>query len=55
MDGCYKRNEVSRKATNIIDTAYILGYVKYSGRVAEGIRGNSGERSSEEFGVLLLP
>jgi hypothetical protein len=23
--------------------------VKYSGRVAEGIRGNSGERSSKEF------
>jgi hypothetical protein len=27
--------------------------MKYSGRVAEGIRGNSGERSSEEFEETL--
>jgi hypothetical protein len=24
---CYKRNEVSQKATNTIHTAYMLGYV----------------------------
>jgi hypothetical protein len=30
---------------------YNTDNVKYSGRVAEGIRGNSGERSSEEFNV----
>jgi hypothetical protein len=37
-----------------IDLRFIQEFVKYSGRVAEGIRGNSRERSSLEFDVMQV-